>query len=399
MDSATSRRRFALFVFFFLPGVALASWVTRTPAIRDALGASIGEMGLVLFGLSVGSMAGILNSGWLVSRFGTRPIALAAMLTVMLALVVMSLGVILASALVTAFGLFLFGLGMGISEIAINVDGADVEQITGKHVLHTLHGCFSLGTVAGALLGIVATALDFPVALHLVAIAVVAVPVLLYFVRDIPFGIGIEARAEKGAPSIARGPAVWKDPRVILIGIVVLAMALAEGAANDWLPLLMVDEYGFSATSGSLIFLGFASAMTVGRFAGGWFLARFGRVAVIRGSAVIGAIGLCFVIFAHHPVLAGAAVILWGLGASLGFPVAISAAGDSGPNPAARVRIVAMVGYVAFLVGPPLLGFVGEEFGLRNAMLIVLALVGLAAVLASAMQGKTASAEVEAAKG
>ncbi|WEK03103.1 MAG: MFS transporter [Candidatus Devosia phytovorans] len=399
MDSATSRRRFALFVFFFLPGVALASWVTRTPAIRDALGASIGEMGLVLFGVSVGSMTGILNSGWLVGRFGTRPIALVSMLIVMLALTVMAGGVVLASAWLVAFSLFLFGLGMGMSEIAINVDGADVERISGQHVLHTLHGCFSLGTVAGALLGMLATAINFPVAFHLVAIAVIAVPCLFYFVRDIPFGIGIEARAVGGGAPIDRGPAVWKDPRVILIGIVVLAMALAEGAANDWLPLLMVDEYGFSATSGSLVFLGFASAMTLGRFAGGWFLARFGRVAVIRGSAVIGAIGLCFVIFAHNPILAGAAVILWGLGASLGFPVAISAAGDSGPNPAARVRIVAMVGYVAFLVGPPLLGFVGEEFGLRNAMLIVLGLVGLAALLASAMQGKAIQGEAEPAKG
>lgn len=389
MDSATRRRRFALFVFFFLPGVALASWVTRTPAIRDALGASIADMGLVLFGVSVGSMTGILNSGWLVGRFGTRPIALLSMLVVMLALFVMAGGVVAASSLLVAFSLFLFGLGMGLSEIAINVDGADVERISGQHVLHTLHGCFSLGTVAGALLGMLATALDFPVSLHLVTIAIIAVPCLFYFVRDIPFGIGIEARAARGAAPIDRGPAVWKDPRVILIGIVVLAMALAEGAANDWLPLLMVDEYGFSATSGSLVFLGFASAMTLGRFAGGWFLARFGRVAVIRGSAVIGAVGLCCVIFAHSPILAGAAVILWGLGASLGFPVAISAAGDSGPNPAARVRIVAMVGYVAFLVGPPLLGFVGEEFGLRNAMLIVLGLVGVAALLASAMQGST----------
>nr|WP_314261861.1 MFS transporter [uncultured Devosia sp.] len=393
MDSVTRRRRFALFVFFFLPGVSLASWVTRTPAIRDALGASIAEMGLVLFGISVGSMTGILSSGVLVARFGTRPIALASMLVVMLSLLVISAGVLVPSALLTAFGLFLFGLGMGTSEIAINVDGADVERISGEHVLHTLHGCFSLGTVLGALLGIGATALDFPVALHLAIIAVIAVPLLLWFVRDIPHGIGIEARVAKGETPLHRGPAVWKDPRVILIGVVVLAMALAEGAANDWLPLLMVDEYGFDQTSGSIVFLAFAAAMTTGRFAGGWFLARFGRVTVIRGSAVIGAIGLCFVIFAHSPILAGAAVVLWGLGASLGFPVAISAAGDSGPNPAMRVRIVAMVGYVAFLVGPPLLGFVGEEFGLRNAMLIVLGLVGLAALLASAMQSRAVEGE------
>lgn len=391
MDSVTRRRRFALFVFFFLPGVSMASWVTRTPAIRDGLGASIAEIGLVLFGLSVGSMVGIVNSGWLVARFGTRPIALFGLLLVMLALLTTAMGVALPSALVVTLGLFFFGLGMGISEIAINVDGAEVERLSGQHVLHALHGFFSLGTVCGALLGIAATAADFPVSWHLVAVVVVALPTMLIFIRDIPRGVGIEARRTGPGKSEETGPPVWQDRRVILIGLVVLAMALAEGAANDWLPLLMVDEHGFSETSGSLVFLGFALAMTVGRFGGGYFLARFGRTAVIRGSAVIGAIGLCFVIFAHDPILAGLAVFLWGLGASLGFPVAISAAGDSGPNPAARVRIVAMVGYVAFLVGPPLLGFVGEEFGLRNAMLIVLGLLAVAALLASAMQVRPAA--------
>jgi len=86
------------------------------------------------------------------------------------------------------------------------------------------------------------------------------------------------------------------------------------------------------------------------------------------------------------PALAAVAVVLWGLGASLGFPVALSAAGDSGPNGAARVKIVAIAGYVAFLVGPPLLGFVGEEYGLRNAMIVVLALVALATFCAPAIQ-------------
>lgn len=146
---------------------------------------------------------------------------------------------------------------------------------------------------------------------------------------------------------------MWKDRQLLLIGGIILAMALAEGAANDWLPLLMVDGHGVDPALGSAVYAGFAAAMTIGRFSGAFFIDRFGRAPVVRASALSAALGLTLVIFADSPVFAGAAVLFWGLGASLGFPVALSAAGDSGPDSAARVSLVAMIGYIAFLVGPP----------------------------------------------
>lgn len=161
-------------------------------------------------------------------------------------------------------------------------------------------------------------------------------------------------------------------------------MALAEGAANDWLPLLMVDGHGLDATMGSLVFVGFAAAMTLGRFSGGFFLDRFGRAAVVRASAVSGAVGLLLVIFSDNAAVAATAVLFWGLGASLGFPVALSAAGDSGPDQTARVSLVAIIGYVAFLVGPPALGFLGDHYGLRSAMVAVLVFVAAAILIAPA---------------
>ena len=344
----------------------------------SALGATIAEMGMVLFGLSIGSMVGILGSGWLVKRLGTRDVARIGLWLVVTALLTIGLGVTVAMAPIVGLGLGLFGLGMGSAEIAINMEGADVERLTGTHLLHALHGFFSLGTVCGALMGIVFTQIDFPVAWHLAIVALISVLPILMLMKHIPPGFGRDAHEVQAGVALDTAP-VWKDFRLYLIGMVVLAMALAEGAANDWLPLLMVDEFDFSPTSGSLIFLGFATAMTIGRFGGGWFLKRFGRQQVLFGSALIGAAGLATVVFASSPIAAAAAVFLWGLGASLGFPVALSLAGDSGPNPAERVKLVAISGYVAFLVGPPLLGFVGEHYGLRNAMIIVLALVIVAA--------------------
>lgn len=391
MDSKLlAQRRNALFMLFLIVGVSMGTWITRTPAIRDSLGVSISEMGMVLFGLSLGSMSGILSAGYLVRRAGTRGVTLRGLLFIAAGLAVMALGLMTQVAFVVALGLGFVGAGMGTSEIAINIDGAHVESLAGKPVLHALHGFFSLGTAVGALLGMLAAAIGFAVQWHLAAIAVLCVPPILWAIRFIPAGFATATTNEvhtdaSGATSLVVGPSVWRDPKLLLIGFIVLAMAFAEGSANDWLPLLMVDGHGFDPASGSMVFLGFALAMTVGRFGGGYFLARYGRIAVMRASAMVAVLGLATVIFSHSQVLAGIAVMLWGVGASLGFPVALSAAGESGPDSATRVRVAATAGYVAFLVGPPLLGFIGQAFGLRGAMLVVMACVVVAGVIASAV--------------
>ncbi|MFD7057881.1 MFS transporter [Streptomyces sp. NPDC059906] len=383
-DRAVQRRRRALYLFFFLNGIAMSSWVTRTPDIRDRLGVSTAQMGLVLFGLSVGSMTGILCSGRLVSRFGTRPVTAVGTLLIVASVAVVGAGSALASAPLVTAGLCLFGLGTGAGEVAINVDGADVERITGRPVLPTLHGCFSLGTVVGALAGMAATAAAFPAHWHLPAVALVAAGIFTYAIGAVPAGTGIRAALPGPDSAGPAKPRVWRDRRLLLIGAIVLAMALAEGAANDWLPLLMVDGHGLDAAAGSLVYVGFAAAMTLGRFGGTFFLSRHSRATVVRASAVSGALGLCLVIFSDNTGVAAAAVLFWGLGASLGFPVALSAAGDSGPDETARVGLVATIGYFAFLVGPPTLGFLGDHYGLRPAMVVVLAFVAAAALAAPA---------------
>ncbi|MFJ8787589.1 MFS transporter [Streptomyces sp. NPDC102462] len=384
MDLATRRRRRSLFVFFFIPGIAMSSWVTRTPDVRDRLGASTAEMGLVLFGLSVGSMIGILCSGRLVARYGSRPVIGLGTCLVIASTAVIAAGSFLSSAGVVTAGLFTFGAGMGSGEVAVNIDGADVERITGSTVLPTLHGFFSLGTVIGAVAGMAATAARFPTHWHLAVVTLVSAVAFGYAFRAVPAGTG--RSAAPSARSAGRSSSgLWRESKLLLIGVIVLSMALAEGAANDWLPLLMVDGHGLAPALGSLVYAGFAAAMALGRFGGAVFVDRFGRGAVVRASALSASLGLVLVIFSDSAVLAGTAVLLWGLGASLGFPLTLSAAGDSGPDQTARVSLVATVGYVAFLVGPPGLGFLGDHLGLRTAMIAVLACTIVAVVIAPAV--------------
>ncbi|MGF6422180.1 fucose permease [Lelliottia sp. 489] len=384
---ALQRRLWALFMFFFIPGLLMASWATRTPAIRDILSVSTAEMGIVLFGLSIGSMSGILCSAWLVKRFGTRKVIRTTMCSAVVGMLILSAALWFASPVMFAFGLMVFGGSFGAAEVAINVEGAAVERELNKTVLPMMHGFYSLGTLAGAGVGMALTAFGTAASLHILLAALICILPILTGITFIPDGTGKNSAEEQ--KSTQKGLPFYRDMQLMLIGVVVLAMAFAEGSANDWLPLLMVDGHGFSPTSGSLIYAGFTLGMTVGRFTGGWFIDRYSRVAVVRASAMMGALGIALIIFVDVDWIAGVSVILWGAGASLGFPLTISAASDTGPDAPTRVSVVATTGYLAFLVGPPLLGFLGEHYGLRSAMLVVLALVIVAALVAKAVAKPT----------
>jgi MFS family permease len=166
-------------------------------------------------------------------------------------------------------------------------------------------------------------------------------------------------------------------------------MAFAEGSAEDWLALASVEGHGVDKPTGAMVFVIFVTAMTFGRLAGPRVLDRYGRVPVLRASAVLAILGL--LVFIAVPVLwvAIAGVALWGLGSALGFPTGMSAAADDPRTAAARVSVVATIGYLAFLVGPPVIGFLGEHFGLLNALLLVAVLIAFAGLASGAARERT----------
>lgn len=387
----TARRRFrSLFALYLLPGLALASWVTRTPAVRDVLGASTAEMGLVFFGLAAGSMAGVLAGTPLVRRWGTRTVIVLTLGFWIGGTFAVAGGVALASSVVVGAGLTAFGLGLGCAEISFNIDGTEVERQLGRPILPFLHGAFSVGTVIGAVLGIWLAGIRFPPELQLAAAAAVALAVAVVAIRGIPAGHAVDRTVAGRTRSSGTG--AWREPRVVRIALIVLVLALAEGTANDWLPLVMVDGHGMPQSTSAVVYTAFAASMAAGRFSGPSLLRRFPRVAVVAASGCFAALGLLGVMLAPSAALAFTAVVLWGLGAALGFPVSISAAaeGDPGSSPG-RVGAVATTGYIGFLSGPPLLGLLGEYVGLREALVVVLLLVVTAIVLAPAVAPLTPS--------
>jgi len=376
----------AVFVVFTLSGLDIATWLGRIPSVRDSLGASTFEMGLLVLGMAVGSIGGLTFAGHIVAKLGARR-------GVQVAAVCLTAGMVFAGFAVTLgwgfaaiwIALIAFGFGNGLCDVSMNVSGAAAEKAGGRTIMPLFHAAFSLGTLAGAGLGALAERLDVPVAWHFIVLVVVTSVAMLgavtRFQDEHRFEEPVGTDTSPVATPLTRWQ-VWAQPSTIFIGVIVLGMALAEGSANDWLPLAMIDGHGLDNAAGSAVLTVFLAAMTVGRVAGSPLIDRFGRVPVLRISAAVAVVGLGMLIFIDNVPLAVVGVVLWGLGASLGFPMGMSAAADDPRTAAARVSAVATIGYVAFLAGPPLIGFLGEHIGLLGALLVVFVFI-IAAGLAS----------------
>lgn len=393
LDRGTLLRwRNAVFLVFLATGLTFSSWAARLPRVRDELGASTGQMGLVVLAMAIGSIFGLVASSHVVSRFGSQR-TIAVFFTLLgVGMAVAGMGVELVSYPLLAGGLVLAGVGMGTTDVAMNLNGAVAERALGRTVMPLFHAFFSFGTMGGAGIGALAELLGVGIGPQMVLLAVVLVAAVLVGVRWTQHENSLDTEADADEPpSTTRSRlAVWRQPTTILIGLIVLGMALAEGSASDWVALAMVDGHLTSNAVGGAALVVFVTAMTVGRIAGVWVLDRWGRVPVLRATALIASVGLAVTIFSPWAALAFVGIGLWGLGSSLGFPVGMSAAADDPRQAAARVSAVATIGYVAFLVGPPVIGFLGEEIGILYALLVVLVLVAVVAVVAPAARERPA---------
>jgi predicted MFS family arabinose efflux permease len=383
--STALRAQRAVYVAFIGSGFGFASWASRIPQIRDALKATPSELGLVLLAMAFGAIVAMPLAGMVVNRFGPARTVAALASLLSLGLIVLALGYQV-GAVPAAIGLFLIGYGNGTWDVAMNVEGAAVEQLTGRTILPRFHAGFSVGAVVGALGGTGCVALEVPVTAHLLVVAainfaVVPVSALRGF---LPRAVVPETTGDAPAEQPPHPLTAWKEPRTLLIGVFGLCMAFSEGTGNDWLAVAVIDGYGAEPVAGTLTFAIFLAAMTLGRWFGPGMIDRRGRVIMVRTSALLGLVGLLMVVFGQVLPVAMAGSVLWGLGTALGFPVGVSAAADDPRLAAARVSVVSSIAYTAFLAGPPLIGFLGDEVGVLRALTIVAGLLVVALMLSGA---------------
>jgi len=361
-------------------GLGFSTWLARVPAIRDGLDISTAEVAALLFTGALGAVSGLVFSSHIIAWIGQRNTILFFGLLGLVGLAGIGIGSSwVSSYALTVIAIICAGAGNGIADVAMNVEGAAVEKAVSRNIMPWFHAFWSLGTVTGAGLSALMSFLGVGIAPHTIAMALVMAPVLWIVSRVITDDRGsVSEEGVSQQSTLADRLRVWKEPRTLAIGIIALGMAFAEGSANDWLALAIVDGRDQTNAVGALWFGFFTLGMMAGRIGGVYLLDKFGRVPVLQWSAAMAIAGLALVILVEQPVLSGLGALMWGLGSSLGFPVGMSAAADNPEGSAARVSAVATVAYGAFLIGPPLIGGLGESIGILAALWVVVGVIVLA---------------------
>lgn len=373
-------------IYFTVMGVAGASLMVRLPLVREILQVSVGELGLLLVAGSIGAMSGLIIVGRLVAQRGTRAVAVLGMTIWTIGSVgyIFSLG--FHSPIIFAVAGFVSGFGVGMTDVAVNVDGSAIEQRLRRAAMPKMHAAFSIGALTGAGFGTLAEAVHFDILWQLAILIAIVYALPMLNTRHMPKDSGLHTEEEKAGNA---GPRFSKV--VVLLGLGIFGMTLGEGASNDWLTLGLVDDYGQDHAAAGVAYAILIGAMTIVRFFGGGLVDRFGKAMTLRVTGIIGLIGLLILVAKISVPMAWFGSALWGIGVALAFPLFLSAAGEQ-PNPARKVATVSTFGYAAFLVGPPLFGFVAQGIGsIVNMYWLILFFIGLSVVVAGAAGNNSGS--------
>jgi len=371
-----ARWRWTITAAFGLGGITVSAWGPRLPAIKASLGIGPATIGLLLAGVTVGAIGGLLASTPVLHWLGGRRAVMGALLLIAAALAVMGVGLLAGSVPVLAMAFVIVGFGIGLLDVLINVEGAAVERLARRTLMPMMHAAWSVGVAAGSGIGAACAALGIAPAVQMIAEAVLIAAAAVGMAAGIPGG----NRASDGQPQQDRGTRLrhwlhgWLDWRLLLIGVVMLGVELGEGSAGNWLTLAVKNGHGQAAAVAALFATAFAVGEAVTRIFGGPLVDRLGRVLTIRVTTALGVVGMVLFILAGNIWVVLAGVLLWSAGVSMGFPLGMSAAAESGPDPAARVSVVASIGYFANLAGPPAIGVLAQSAGLLNSFWLIVAL-------------------------
>jgi MFS family permease len=374
------RARVAVFAYFFVLGVASATWAARLPAIKADLHLSDARLGLVLFAVPAGAVLTLPVSGRIADRFGAVRVTRIAGVVTPAALILIGLGPQTGSLTVLVAALACYGATAGLLDVAMNACGATLELAYGRPILSSLHAGYSIAGLAGAGIGALSAALGIgPLPTFAATAVALIVGGLFAGPRMVIPPAPPQARPPEDAPR--RLPSqivvvIW------VLGLLALCGQLGEGAAGDWSAVYLHVDLGTSAAVAAAGLAAFSVTMAAGRMVGDRLAARFGSVRLVRGSGLVAGLGLAAGLLIGTPAAAVAGFALLGAGLAGIFPQIVSSAVRLDPSRAGRnIGRIAAVAYSGLLVGPVAVGAAASGVGLRDALLIP---AGLAVLVAAA---------------
>lgn len=376
---ASARAAWGVMLAFLVHGLVVSTWVSRLPSVKAALRLSDGALGLALLGTAIGSILGIAAAGVLVTRFGSRHAAQWSVLAFCAALVLPALARDGASLFLA---LLVYGAMAGANDVSMNAQAVGTERLLGRPVISRFHAMFSAGGILGAAAGGWIAGRGVAVPAHLALGAITFALVALASGR-----MTIETTARDTSAGPPRHGRMVFTPALAALSTIGFCIFLSEGAMADWTAVYLRQVLHASMALAPVGYAVFSAAMTLFRFTGDAITARLGRVRVVRYGGILAAAGVAAAVCAPTPGCALVGFAAAGAGYSSIIPLAFAAGGRKGPvSEGQGVATVSGTGYMGFLVGPPLIGFLSQAASLRAGLGLLVVLGVVAAALAGAVE-------------
>jgi MFS family permease len=358
------RIRLAVILFYFSMGLVFASWASRIPDIKSTLRLNDALFGTILFALPSAQFLMMTFSGRLVTRFGSRNIILFAL--PLYALSLSNIGLV-RQGWQLAIALFLFGLSGNLCNISINTQGIAVERLYQRPIMASFHGGWSIAGFTGALVGMTMINLRVAPYWHFITVIMIVLTIIILNYKHL----------FKGRPAVSSDEPRRKffnkpDAALVQLGIIGFCSMASEGAMFDWSGVYFKDVV---KAPSSLVILGYTSfmiMMATGRFLADYVTARIGRKRLLQVCGLMVSAGLYTAVIFPYLIPSTIAFMLVGLGVSSIIPSVYSAAGrHTKVPPGIALATVASVSYFGFLMGPPMIGYVSQAFGLRYSFSVI----------------------------
>jgi MFS family permease len=364
--------RWAVAAVFFASGLTFASWASRIPEVQAIHHLSNGALGGVLFALPAGSLISLPLWGWMIAKYGSKTMLLSGIsLYVLLLLLISRAGSIGQLWMI----LFLFGMIGNLCNIAVNTQAVGVEKLYGRSIMAGFHAIWSLAGFTGAALGNLLIALNATLFLHFLVIGILATSLVIVANTRLIQG---DAQTQSSAFMVRPNKQLW------LLGLIAFCCMACEGAMFDWSGVYFQKVVNAPRQLVALGYTAFMSTMAGGRFLGDWVITRLGKRQVLQASGLLIFSGLLLAVLFPYLLFAILGFMLVGFGVSSVIPVVYSAAGNAqNLAPSVALATVSSIGFVGFLIGPPIIGFIAEALSLRWSFTFI-AILGLGTTLLSA---------------
>ncbi len=378
------RARLVTALTFTFNGFLFAAWVPHIPEVKARLGLSDAALGLALLGPAIGAVLSMVVIGRLITRFGSARMTLVTALGTYVFIV----GPGLAGNLGGLFAaLALWGVFNGALDISMNAQAVQIEKRYGRPIMSSFHAYWSVGTVAGTIVGSIGSGRHLGLASQQAILAVLIAAGTLFWCRHY--------LADRVAPPKPAGKRTF-EKRLLLLGIAGICAMLAEGAAADWSPVYLRDDLRVSAGHTGVAFIAFTMTMTFGRMIGDRVVLALGRTRSLAMLAAIGAVGMSAGLINNTLIGASLGFACLGVGLSIMVPVFFSTAAD-GPGPEGpKLAVVSSFSYLGFLIGPAALGPLANATSVHSALWVLptfAALAGVLGVLAVRMTARVTAAD------